>query len=120
MPRKKHIGRRNRWSSYSNKLTYDDLINAESAFGRTLFGPIPDGHQREFFAFRKNVWIWYESWRDKSGAMQDLTVRYEVRPTGVYKRAGKGSYQKIEGAELSNFRLAVHSYLDLVKSKLYC
>ena len=106
--------------SYSNQLTLDDLINAESALGRTLFGPIPDGHQREFFAFRRNVWIWYERWTDETGAMRDLTVRYEVRPTGVYKRAGKGNYRKIEGAELNNFRVAVHSYLDLVKSKLYC
>lgn len=107
-------------NSYNNHLTYDDLINAESALGRTLFGPIPVGHQREFFSFRKNVWIWYESWKDETGALQKMTVRYEVRPTGVYKRAGNGRYEKIEGAELNNFRLAAHSYLDLVKSKLYC
>ncbi len=109
-----------RTPSYSNKLSYDDLINAESALGRTLFGPIPTGHQREFFASRKNVWIWYESWKDELGALQTMTVRYEVRPTGVYKRAGKGKYEKIEGEELDNFRLAARSYLDLVKSKLYC
>ena len=35
--------------AYSNKISLDDLINAESAIGRTLFGPIPAGHQREFF-----------------------------------------------------------------------
>ena len=105
---------------YTNKPTYADLINAESALGRTLFGPIPEGHSREFFAARKNVWIWHESWTDKFGALNDMTVRYEVRPTGVFKRAGKGNYEKIEGAELDNFRRAAHSYLALVKSKLYC
>lgn len=105
---------------YTNKLSYDDLINAESALGRTLFGPIPMGHQREFFASSKNVWIWHESWTDKFGALQDMTVRYEVRPTGVYKRANRGNYEKIEGEELANFRRAAHSYLDLVKTKLYC
>ncbi|MBQ3296768.1 hypothetical protein IJH01_01380 [Candidatus Saccharibacteria bacterium] len=105
---------------YTNKLSYDDLINAESALGRTLFGPIPAGHKREFFAAKKNVWIWYESWTDAAGAVQDMIVRYEVRPTGVYKRAGKGSYQRIEGEELNNFRRAAHSYLTLVKTKLYC
>lgn len=105
---------------YTNKPTYEDLINAESALGRTLFGPIPEGHNREFFAAKKNVWIWHESWKDKFGAIQDMTVRYEVRPSGVFKRAGQGNYQKIEGEELKNFRRAAHSYLDLVKTKLYC
>ncbi|MBR2841251.1 hypothetical protein IKE80_00475 [Candidatus Saccharibacteria bacterium] len=105
---------------YSNRPTYEDLINAESALGRTLFGPIPEGHSREFFTAKKNVWIWHESWTDDFGALQDMTVRYEVRPNGVYKRAGQGSYEKIEGEELNNFRQAAHSYLDLVKTKLYC
>ncbi|MBR3052137.1 hypothetical protein IKG60_00765 [Candidatus Saccharibacteria bacterium] len=105
---------------YSNKLSYDDLINAESAIGRTIFGPIPQGHQREFFQYRKNVWIWHESYIDPSGVMQDMTVRYEVRPNGVYKRPGSADYRKIEGVELDNFRKAARIYLDQVKSKLYC
>ena len=107
-------------SSYSNKLSYDDLINAESELGRTLFGPIPMGHQREFFVAKKNVWIWHESWVDALGAIQDMTIRYEVRPTGVYKKPVGGKYERIEGAELDNFRKAAHMYLDLVKTKLYC
>lgn len=106
--------------TYTNKLSYDELINAESALGRTLFGPIPAGHSREFFAARRNVWIWHESWTDKFGALQQMTIRYEVRPTGVWKRANAGNYKKIEGDELDNFRRATHSYLDLVKTKLYC
>lgn len=105
---------------YSNKPSYEDLINAESALGRTLFGPVPEGHRREFFVARKNVWIWHESWTNEQGAFENMTVRYEVRPTGVYKRAGRGNYQKIEGEELNNFRRAARSYLDLVKTKLYC
>ncbi len=105
--------------NYSNKLSYDDLINAESELGRTIFGPIPKGHQREFFAVKKNVWIWHESWIDEKGKRQVMTVRYEVRPTGVFKRKNTGKYQKIEGAELNNFRMAAHSYLKLIKTKLY-
>ena len=31
---------------YNNGFTYEDLVNAESALGRTLFGPIPEGHRR--------------------------------------------------------------------------
>ena len=106
--------------TYTNKLSLEDLINAESELGRTLFGPIPDGHQREFFESRKNIWIWHENWTDQFGKLQEMTIRYEVRPTGVYKKANNGSYQKIEGAELNNFRQAARGYLNLVKTKLYC
>ena len=107
-------------SSYSNRLSYEDLINAESALGRTLFGPIPAGHQREFFEHKKNVWIWHEGWVHEVGQEQGVTIRYEVRPEGVFKKANGGNYQKVEGAELNNFRTAARSYLNLVKSKLYC
>ena len=119
MPRRKFLKFRKR-NAHTNKFSYAELINAESALGRTLFGPIPTGHSREFFAVRRNVWIWHESWTDKINGLQEMTVRYEVRPTGVYKRANKGNYEKIEGDELNNFRRAARSYLDLVKTKLYC
>lgn len=105
---------------YVGQLTYNDLINAESELGRTLFGPIPEGHQREFFESKKNVWIWYESWPGDDGKMKSTTVRYEVRPNGVYKKPNDGFYQKIEGAELDNFAAAVRAYFDLAKRKLYC
>ena len=104
---------------YSNRLSYEDLINAESVYGKTIFGPIPDGHQREFFEYRKNVWIWHESFIDPHGVLQEMTIRYEVRPSGVYKRPSNGSYCKIQGAELNNFREAARMYLSLVKQNLY-
>ena len=104
---------------YSNRLSYDDLINIESELGKTIFGPIPEGHQREFFEYRKNVWIWHESFMDANGVMQDMTVRYEVRPDGVFKKPGNQSYRKIEGIELDNFRNAARTYLNLIKTKLY-
>ena len=106
--------------NYSNRLSYDELLNAESALGRTIFGPIPEGHQREFFEYRKNIWIWHEKFIDLNGVMQEMTVRYEVRPNGVFKRPGNGNYHKIEGAELDNFRKAARIYLDLIKTRLYC
>lgn len=106
--------------TYTTRLSYDDLINAEAELGRTLFGPVPQGHRREFFTAKKNVWIWYESWTDQMGKTNDMTIRYEVRPNGVFKRANMGNYQRIEGAELENFRRAARSYLTLVKTKLYC
>ncbi len=105
---------------YTNKLSLEDLINAESELGRTLFGPIPVGHQREFFESKKNVWVWHENWTDQFGKLQEMTIRYEVRPTGVYKKSNGGDYHKIEGAELDNFCQAARGYLKLVKTKLYC
>ncbi len=107
-------------SNYSNKLSRSDLINAESELGRTLFGPIPVGHQREFFESKKNTWIWYESWADQFGNLQTMTIRYEVRPTGVFKKPVGGKYEKLEGKELDNFCQAARGYLNLVKTKLYC
>lgn len=104
----------------SSKVTYEDLLNAESELGKTLFGPIPLGHQREFFESKKNVWIWYESWADANGTPQSMTIRYEVRPAGVYKKSNDGLYEKIEGKELDNFVTAVRSYFELVKRELYC
>ena len=107
-------------TSYTNKFTYDDLINAESELGRTIFGPIPAGHQREFFKHKNNTWVWHENWLDQSGAPQEITICYDVRPTGVFKKPLGGAYTKIENEELENFRKAAKKYLELVKTKLYC
>lgn len=104
---------------YTSKFTYDELVNVESGYGRTLFGPIPEGHQREFFEHRKNIWIWHESWTDLSGQVFDQTIRYEVRPAGVYKKVAGQNYEKIEGRELDNFVNAAKMYLKLVKQNLY-
>lgn len=100
-------------------IVYDELLNAESKIGRTLFGPIPTGHQREFFKHKENTWIWYESWPNNVGEIEDLTIRYEVRPAGVYKKKVGGSYEKITGKELENFVSAVKIYHQLVKRELY-
>ena len=105
---------------YSNRLSYDELIDRESALGRTLFGPVPEGHRREFFEQKRNVWVWYEGWHDVTGALQEMTVRYEVRPEGVFKKMAGRNYEQVVGAELENFRTAARRYLQLVKTELYC
>ena len=105
-------------SSYPHLRTPEDKLNAESELGRTIFGPVPAGHQREFFEHKKLMWVWHESWREND---QDKTntIRYEVRPAGVYKTTGGGNYYKLEGAELANFRLATKTYLELIRVNLY-
>ncbi len=100
-------------------LTRADLINAESRLGSTIFGPIPAGHRREFFHDQNNVWIWHEDWYDGQNNPHQLTVRYEVRTSGIYKKVATGKYFKLEGEELENFRRATHVYLDVVKKNLY-
>lgn len=88
-----------------------ELLNAESALGRKIFGAVPEGQTREFFYHMKNAWIWYEN---------GVTMRYEVRPHGVFKKVGgDGRYQEITGKELENFRQAAAAYLKLVKTHLY-
>ncbi len=105
---------------YSNRISADELMNIESEWGGILFGPVPAGRQRNFFEYKKNVWIWYEGWVDKGGPAKDnLTIRYEVRPAGVFKRVNDQKYEKVTGAELDYFRMTLHQYLKLMKSKLY-
>lgn len=96
-----------------------DLINAESRLGSMIFGPIPAGHRREFFHDRENIWIWHESWVDAERHARQLTIRYEVRPSGVYKKISAGKYFRLEGAELENFRKATRVYLRLIKQYIY-
>ena len=103
----------------SSLMTYADLINAESALGRTIFGPIPVGHQREFFVHKKNIWVWHEAWFDEKGAEHGVTIRYEVHETGVYKIINNSLSSKLAGAELENFRRATKKYLELIKTNLY-
>ena len=86
------------------------LINAESLLGRTVFGEIAPGCHREFFCLKSNVWIWYEN---------GITMRYEVRPDGVYKRVDRDQYLRVEGQELQHFRAATKAYLELIKTHLY-
>lgn len=96
-----------------------DLINAESQLGSTIFGPVPAGHRREFFHDRANIWIWHEDWYDATLRHRQITVRYEVRVSGIYKKIAAGQYYKLEGDELANFRLATRVYLYLIRRYLY-
>lgn len=104
---------------HGRKPSRAQLINAESRLGSQIFGPIPEGHRREFFHDKENIWIWHEAWTDEQSHPRQLTVRYEVRKTGVYKKISAGAYFKLQGAELDNFRKAANTYLRVVKKWLY-
>ena len=88
-----------------------DYLEAEANLGSQIFGPVPPGVERMFFhSTQKNVWIWHEN---------GITIRYEVRPHGVFKRINSAPFTRLEGQELANFRAATKNYLAIVKSQLY-
>lgn len=101
-------------------LTERELIQLESAIGRELFGPIPDGHTREFFNLDPNTWIWYEEYKDPAtGKKRSTTTRYEVRDNGILKAQDGAQYSFIEGDELRNLTLAVQMYYEKVMRDVY-
>ncbi len=101
-------------------LTDRQLIKLESDIGRTLFGPIPSGHIREFFCLDAETWVWYEEWRDKNNQSQNHTIRYEVHPNGILKVLGGGAnYSFLNGQELENLSIATQAYKERVVRELY-
>ena len=65
------------------------------------------------------MWIWHDGWFDEVGKMHGTTIRYEVKPEGVFKKVAGEPYIRIDGEELDNFRNAAKMYLNLIKENLY-
>lgn len=103
----------------TSDLTDRELLREESKIGATLFGPIPEGRQREFFCLDESTWIWHEEWRDEKGVERQTTIRYEVHPNGIMKISDGPRYQFIEGAELENFAQATSLYYEETAKKIY-
>ena len=103
------------------KMTNHDLIRLESEIGRTLFGPIPEDHHREFFCLDADTWVWHEEWKEQeTGKLKSNTIRYEVHQNGVVKvQDGGANYSFIEGDELKNLSLATKLYKERVLRDLY-
>jgi hypothetical protein len=92
------------------------LIHHEAKIGSELFGPVPEGHRREFFCLDQRTWVWHEEWNDANGKHHAVTTRYDVRPTQVLKSQGKFSYQSLSKSELKNFFQAVRLYGQRVEA----
>jgi len=102
------------------KYSERDLLRMESAIGRDLFGPIPAGHQREFFCLDARTWIWYERWLDpQTRKQQEQTTRYEVHSNGIIKIQEGQPYIVLEGQELENLKTAVQIYHERVMRDIY-
>jgi hypothetical protein len=91
------------------------LMQNESAIGGQLFGPIPNGHKRQFFCLDENTWIWYEEWTENSQTKR-ITTRYDVRPTGIIKSQDGQSTQRLSDNETINLYKAVELYYRRVSA----
>lgn len=100
-------------------LTERELLKLESAVGAKLFGPIPEGHRREFFCLDETTWIWHEEWIGDDRKLQTSTIRYEVNEHGVLKVQEGAKYNYLEGEELQNFALSVRLYYEQVAREVY-
>lgn len=97
---------------------YQDLIRHEAKLGGSVFGPIPQGHRREFFCLDRHTWIWHEEWIDQAGQRQIRTTRYEVRPDGLLK-SQNGTYQKVSNEETIRFKKAARIYAERLNREMY-
>lgn len=86
------------------------LIHFEGKKGGQLFGPIPEGHRREFFCLDAHTWVWHEEWTDANGKHHAITTRYDVRPNTVLKSQGVMAYQALSSEERRHFFDAVRMY----------
>ena len=97
-----------------NAKIENDMIRREAKVGGQLFGPIPSGHQREFFCLDEHTWVWHEAWIDEKGKRQSVTTRYEMRPDGVLKAQNNRAYQTISRQEATNLKHAIRLYAERV------
>lgn len=86
------------------------LIAKEGEIGGKLFGPIPEGHRREFFCLDEHTWVWHEEWIDQTRQARSVTTRYEVRPSGVLKAQDGQAYQRLSLPEARNLYQATQIY----------
>lgn len=98
---------------------YRDLIRKEAHIGGQLFGPVPNGHRREFFCLDRDTWVWHEEWVDNRNIRRAVTTRYDVRPHGVLKAQDGQPYHYISRQEAKHFCKAVRMYNQRVQTELY-
>lgn len=98
---------------------YRSMIRRESIIGGDLFGPIPEGHRREFFCLDETTWVWHEEWIDSSGELRVVTTRYDVRPSGIVKAQDGRGYQAVSQGEAQNLIRAAKLYRQRVLHDVY-
>ena len=98
--------------------TEKKLIKFESSIGRHMFGPIPEGHERDFFCLDPYNWIWNEAWKDETGNRVTLMTRYTIQPTGgVIKSQNGNTHRLVDDQEATNLYFAIKKYVAEVYSE---
>lgn len=95
-----------------------EIIHYEARLGGQLFGEVPKNHRREFFCLDKHTWVWFEESVNKFGKTTDTTIRYDVRPNGIFKVDNNNTHRRLSDQELNNFYLAVNLYGEKVDKEL--
>lgn len=104
----------------SSKLSTRDFIKMESKLGGQLFGPVPEGRQREFFCLDEHTWVWYESVTDsETGEVSSLTTRYEIRGNRIIKMQDGQPYRYASLGEADNLLNAARNYYSLISTQIY-
>jgi hypothetical protein len=95
------------------------LLHYGARIGGEVFGPIPEGHRREFFCLDRHTWVWHEEWIDPTTRDRHVvTTRYDVRPNGILKSQGDQSYQRLSAQESRNLYQAMTLYYERFGSEL--
>lgn len=97
---------------------YREAIREEAKVGGTLFGPIPQGHRREFFCLDEHTWVWHEEWVEANRTHRVLTTRYDVRPHGIFKAQDGQPYQPLSRDEAVRLVQAMHRYNQVLDAEL--
>ena len=96
-----------------------EMIRREAKIGGTLFGKIPQGHNRQFFCLDETTWVWHEEWTDTHGNKQVRTTRYDVREDSMVKVQDGRHYQKVSDDEARKLYKAAKLYQKRVNNELY-
>lgn len=101
------------------RISANSLQGQEAQLGGQLFGPIPDGQNRQFYCQDPSTWVWREEWVDQNGQAQTLVTRYQMRSGVITKQQTGQADQIVDIDEARNLLLSVRWYYYLIRKQLY-
>ena len=102
--------------SERDAIIYRNILRDTAKIGGTVFGPIPEGHRREFFCLDEHTWIWHEEW-DENRQHMVRTTRYDVRPHGIFKAQDGQPYRPISEEEYRRLCGAAREFQRRIHAK---
>ena len=97
---------------------YNEILRYSARLGGTLFGPIPENHNRQFFCLDSHTWVWHDDWVDEKGKRHIQNFQYKVSANSIIKIVNNNSAQQLNETELDNFYQAVKAYADFIPRAL--